>query len=271
MELTRRAPTTRGEIAWDVLGEGPPVVLVHGTPSRALVWREVARLLARAYAVHVFDLLGFGASERRVDQDVSLAAHGAVLAELVEQWELDRPALVGHDIGGAAVLRAHLLEGVAVSRLALLDAVVLRPWITPRTRAMQREIGRPRDLPDPDLAAEIEEHLRTATARRLPEDVFGALFGQWSGADGQALYLRNLAQLDERHTDDFEPLLGSIDAPTLVVWGERDEWLPIETSERIAQHVPAAQRLVVPEAGHFCMEDAPGRVSGALAEFLGPG
>jgi hypothetical protein len=79
---------------------------VHGTPSRALVWRDVAAMLARKHTVYCFDLLGFGDSERHVDQDVSLVAHGEVLAELVGYWGLERPALVGHDIGGAAVLRS---------------------------------------------------------------------------------------------------------------------------------------------------------------------
>jgi len=123
--LTRRAATSRGEIAWDVLGDGPPVVLVHGTPSRSLLWRNVAPTLAERFTVYVFDLLGFGQSERHEDQEVSVRVHGEVLAELAGAWGLDAPALIGHDIGGAAVLRAHLLEGTAARRIALVDAVVL--------------------------------------------------------------------------------------------------------------------------------------------------
>jgi len=81
--LTRRAATSRGEIAWDVLGDGPPVVL-HGTPSRSVLWRDVAPAIAERFAVYVFDLLGFGQSERHEDQDVSIRVHGEVLAELVQ-------------------------------------------------------------------------------------------------------------------------------------------------------------------------------------------
>jgi pimeloyl-ACP methyl ester carboxylesterase len=250
-----------------VAGDGPPVVLVHGTPSRALVWRDVAAELARAHTVYTFDLLGFGDSERAVDQDVSLVAHGEVLAELVSQWGLDRPALVGHDIGGAVVLRAHLLEGVEASRLALVDAVVLRPWITPRTRAMQRE--RWDSFPHLGLARQIDEHLRSAAARDLEPDLFAALFDQWRGELGQRLYVRNLMQLDEAHTAEFEPLLGSISMPALVVWGEEDAWLPVSVSERVAAVIPGARRVLIPGAGHFSMEDAPGEVAAALAGFLG--
>lgn len=265
-ELNGRLRTRRGEIAYRSMGQGPPVVLVHGTPSRSLVWRQVAPLLARRRRVIVWDLLGFGDSERHVEQDVSLVAHGEVLAELVEQLGLERPALVGHDIGGAVVLRAHLIEEVPIAQLALIDGVVLAPWITPRTREMQGELER--WAADPALEDTIVAHLRSATSRALAPDVFQALFGQWEGEHGRALYLRNLAQFDERHTDEFQPRLASIQAPTLVVWGEEDAWLPVETSERVAASIPGAQRVVIPGAGHFCMEDEPEQVAGALDAFL---
>lgn len=270
LELTQRAATRRGTIAWDAIGDGPAVVLVHGTPSRALVWRHVAPALAAVgHRVYVYDLLGFGESERHVQQDVGIGAHAEVLAELVEEiWRLDEPALVGHDIGGAVVMRAHLVERVRCSRIALVDAVVLAPWITPRTRQLQREAGVYEPLPSDRLAEEIARHLRDATHTELAADVFDALFGQWQGAHGQALYLRNAAQLDERHTTELEPLLETIEAPVLIVWGEEDAWLPVEVSERIAARLPHAERVVLARAGHFSMKDQPEAVASALAKFL---
>lgn len=269
MKLERRAQTERGEVAWDVFGAGRPVVLVHGTPSRALVWRRLVPVLARGHSVYVFDMLGFGDSERHVDQDVSVVAHGKVLVELLEQWRLEKPALVGHDIGGAAVLRAHLLEGAPVSRLALVDSVVLAPWMTDRTRAMQRDLKRlMAAVPDETLAAAIEAHLRSATTTDVAQEVFDELIGQWQGELGQRLYLRNLACFDENHTREFEARLGSIDVPVLVLWGERDAWLKLEVSERIAARIPTAERVIVPGAGHFSMEDQPGPIAAALARFL---
>jgi pimeloyl-ACP methyl ester carboxylesterase len=235
------------------------------------VWREVARALAASHQVYVWDLIGFGQSERRVDQDVSLVAHGNVLAELVEQWGVERPALIGHDIGGAVVLRAHLLERVDVSHLALVDAVVLAPWITPRTREMQRNVGQWTSLPDSELAAQIDTHLRSATVTPLPRDVFDGLFSQWNGPDGQALYLRNLAQFDEEHTRGFEPLLSDIAVPVAVVWGEQDAWLSVDTAHAIVARIPDATLTVLSGAGHFSMEDDPAGVTHALQSLLGRG
>ncbi len=266
-QLDGRVSTHHGEIAYEVVGEGPPVVLTHGTPSRSVVWRQAVRELARDHQVFVWDLLGFGQSEQRVEQDVGLVAHGEVLAELIPLWGVERPILVGHDIGGAVVLRAHLLGGVPVAGVALVDAVVLSPWITPATRQMQREIARWSPLPNTELAEVIAEHLRTATARPLRSDVFAAIFDQWDGELGQALYLRNLAQLDENDTLEIERRLPSINVPTLILWGEDDAWLPVAVSARIAELVPDAQRLVIPRAGHFCMEDQPRGVASALRAF----
>jgi len=232
------------------------------------VWRQVVPALAASHRVHVFDLLGFGQSERRVDQQLSVALHGRVLAELIEAWGVEDPVLVGHDIGGATVLRAHLLEGVPVARLALIDAVVLRPWITQRTRQMQRERDR-YTLPDAELEASIRRHLGTATSRPLRPEVYDDLFGQWDGELGQALYLRNLAGFDERDTAAFEPLLPAIAAPTLILWGQEDAWLPVAVSERIAAEIPGARRVVLRDAGHFCMEDRPQEVADALVSFCG--
>ncbi|MGI8652318.1 MAG: alpha/beta fold hydrolase [Geodermatophilaceae bacterium] len=138
--LSQRLDTGRGQIAWDSVGSGPPLVLVHGTPSRSVLWRNVAPLLAEQNTVYVFDLLGYGQSQRHVQQEVSIRVHGDVLSELVQTWGLDKPALVGHDIGGAAVLRAHLLHGTPARKIALVDAVVLRPWITATTRHLKAHL-----------------------------------------------------------------------------------------------------------------------------------
>ncbi len=84
--LGRRMETSGGEVAYEVFGEGPAVVLVHGTPSRSYMWRDVVPALTDRFSVYVYDLLGFGESERGEGVDVSIAAQGRALAELVEVW-----------------------------------------------------------------------------------------------------------------------------------------------------------------------------------------
>lgn len=77
-----------GRVAYDVLGSGEPIVLVHGTPSNSYLWRGVAGRLASSRKVYVYDLPGYGASEQREGQDVSIGAQTGVLVELLEHWGL---------------------------------------------------------------------------------------------------------------------------------------------------------------------------------------
>jgi pimeloyl-ACP methyl ester carboxylesterase len=269
--LRQRTRISGGEIAFDVFGSGPPVVLVHGTPSRSYIWRNVAAALAERHVVHVFDLLGFGESEKHEGIDASIPAQSRALAELVELWGLEAPAIASHDLGGAIVLRAHLLDRVPFDRIALLDAVALRPWITPATRHKQHYSDAYRTMPNHIFEQTVIAHLRTATAHPMDEGTFDAVFGQWLGEEGQKRYMRNLAQFDERYTAEFEPLLGSMQTPIRIIWGERDAWLDPAFASRLRELLPNSDLKLIPEAGHFSMEDCPDEVARELGDFFGMG
>jgi len=266
--LRQRVGLSGGEVAYDVFGNGPSVILVHGTPSCSYIWRNVVPKLANRFTVYVFDLLGFGESERREGSNVSMAAQARLFAELVESWGLEAPAVAGHDIGGGIVLRAHLVEGVRLSRIALVDAVVLRPWITPTTRHVKAHLDVYRTMPTESFEAIIAAHLRTASYYQMDEEAFVAYLDQWRGEIGQKIYLQKDAQLDEEHTAEFEPLLRSMETPVHILWGERDAWLDPAIAERLRDLLPNADLELIPNAGHFSMEDDPERVANALARFF---
>lgn len=266
--LSQRFETGTGQIAWDRLGQGPPVVLVHGTPWSSWTWRSVARRLAGRFAVYVFDLLGFGASDRRPEQDVSLAGHGRRLADLLDFWDLERPAVVAHDIGGAATLRAHLLHGRPMAALALIDVVALRPWGSPFFRLV-----RDHNAVFEQLAAAIHEgvlraYVGTAQVGALERDVEDGLVSPWLGRVGQSAFYRQIAQADERHTDEIEPLYGRVAAPTLVVWGEDDRWIPAQRGRELARRIPGARLELLPAAGHLVQEDQPEELARLLGRHL---
>ena len=266
--LRRRLTLSGGEIAYDVLGYGPPLILVHGSPSRSYIWRDVAMRLADRFTVYVYDLLGFGQSERKEGLDVSISGQSRLLAELVDAWELEVPSVAGHDIGGAIALRAHLLEDVPFGCIALLDSVVLRPWITPTTRHVREHLDVYATMPVGIFEAVVASHLRTATHRPLDEDAFATYLEGWRGELGQKLYLQKVAQLDEDDTTEFEPLLPSLGVPVRIIWGEQDAWLDPSLAERLHKTIPGSDLVLLPETGHFAMEDSPQEVAAALFEFF---
>jgi pimeloyl-ACP methyl ester carboxylesterase len=266
--LRRRLTLPGGEIAYDVFGYGPPLILVHGTPSRSYIWREVAMRLADRFTVYVYDLLGFGQSERKEGLDVSISGQSRLLAELVEAWELEAPSVAGHDIGGAISLRAHLLDDVPFGCIALIDSVVLRPWITPTTRHVRAHLDAYATMPIVSFEAIVASHLRTATYRPIDEGAFATYLEGWRGELGQKLYLQKDAQLDEDDTTSFEPLLPSLGVPVRIIWGEQDAWLDPSLAARLHQIIPGSDLVLLPETGHFAMEDSPKEVAEALFEFF---
>jgi pimeloyl-ACP methyl ester carboxylesterase len=243
------------------------VILVHGTPTWSYLWRNVVPVLAEQFTVYVFDLFGYGDSKPKA-QDVSIAAQSRLLTELVDQWGLEAPAIAGHDIGGAIVLRSHLLDEVSYSRIALIDAVVLRPWITPTTRHVQANLEVYKTMPTHIFERIVAGHIGTAVHRPMDEETFAAYFDQWRGENGQAIYLQKVAQFDERYTDEFESLLGSVQSPVRIIWGERDAWLAPSIAEQLQEVLPNSDLKLIPEAGHFSMEDSPKEVAQVMAEFF---
>ncbi len=267
--LKRRAQLPGGEIAFDVFGSGPSVILVHGTPSWSYIWRKVVPVLSDRFTVYVFDLLGYGKPEASEGQDVSIAVHVRVLAELVDRWGLEAPAVAGHDIGGATVLRAHLLERVPFSRIALIDAVALRPWVTEASQHVQEHLGAYRTMPNHIFEEVVAAHLRTTVSSPMDEKTFNAYMAQWRGPEGQEAYLRKVERFDEQHTKEFEPLLGSIGVPVRIIWGEEDAWLAPAFARELQELMPGSELYLIPGAGHFSIEDQPDAVAGELADFFG--
>jgi pimeloyl-ACP methyl ester carboxylesterase len=266
-----RQGTSIGEVAYEVFGEGPPVVLVHGTPTRSYLWRNIVPALAEHRRVYVYDLLGYGESEKGEGQDVSIAAQARLLKELVEAWGLEEPAIAGHDIGGGIVLRANLLEGVRFSRVAILDAVVLGPWLSAAPRSSTWHVREHAEayeaMPNHLFGAFFSAYLGE-TNSNLGGDALEAYLAPWWGEEGRRAFVRQALQFEERHIGEIEPRLASVEVPVLVVWGEKDGWLDPSLAPRLRKEIPGSELKLIQEGGHFVQEDAPEEIAKALAGFF---
>jgi pimeloyl-ACP methyl ester carboxylesterase len=269
-KLTQRYETAQGAVRWDRFGEGPPVALLHGTPFSSFVWRDVASALAVDHSVYVWDMLGYGMSDKRSGQDVSLRAQAALFAELLAAWGIDRPpAVVAHDFGGAVALRAHLLHDAAYDRLVLVDAVAHAPWGTGLFRLVQENPQVFLELPSWLHQAAVRAYVGTASHRGLPVSTLDAYASPWLGAEGQAALYRQMAQGDESYTDEVQDRYGELDLPVLVCWGTEDTWLHPSKAEQLAASIPDAQLRWLSGAGHLVQDDAPAQLTAALVDFLG--
>lgn len=269
-QLTETFRSTSGDVRWDRLGRpgAPPVVLLHGTPFSSYVWRGVARSLARSHEVFVWDMPGYGQSEQSAGQDVSLAAQGRVLTELLGHWGLAEPLVAAHDFGGAVALRAHLLHGARYRALALVDPVALAPWGSPFFRLVGEHPEVFEQLPPALHRALVGEYVSSASSPGLHPAVLARLVEPWLGDPGQAAFYRQIAQADQRHTDEVQDRYGEIAVPTLVCWGQNDEWIPAAKGQELAGRIPGARLELIAGAGHLVQEDAPAELTAVLLGFL---
>ncbi len=274
--LERNALIDGFRVAYGVHGTGDPVVLIHGTPSHSYIWRNVYPAIAKGgFQVHVFDLLGFGRSERPRDPgvDTSVAAQAGVLRRLFELWRIGGAHVVAHDIGGAVAMRFSLSNHSLVRSLTLLDTVSYDSW---PSATWQNIIDRGLD----DLIRVDGDQHATMLTRQLnmtvydkkimDGDTLDAYLRPISGPIGQPSFFQHqVRHYDSRYTEEIAGSLSELaKLGVRLIWGEEDEWQPMHYARQLAGDIPGSRLCTIPEAGHFVMEDAPERVAHLILEHL---
>lgn len=259
-------------ISYDVIGAGPPLVMVHGTPFSSYVWRNIARELARSHTVYLYDLVGYGQSEKREGQDVSLGRQSELFAALLGEWGLREkgraPDVIAHDFGGATVLRAHLLSGCDYNRLLLVDPVAVRPWGSPFVQHVRQHEAAFAGVPDYMHEAMLHAYIRGAIHRQMLDSELAPYVEPWTGPIGKPAFYRQIAQMDQRYTDEVQDRYGLLCCPVRLLWGEEDAWIPVERGEELTRLLPSCDLTTVPGSGHLMQEDAPEAIVSAAIRFF---
>lgn len=255
-------------VRFGMIGNGPPLVFVHGTPFSSVVWRKIAPHFARDRRVYFFDLLGYGQSEMRDGQDVSLGVQNNLFAALLKHWQIETPDVVAHDFGGATALRTHLINCVDFTSLTLIDPVAIAPWGSPFVQHVRQFQGAFGALPPYIHDAILAAYISGAAFQPLSPESLDLYCAPWRGEAGQAAFYRQIAQMDQRFTDEIADRIPAIRCPVSILWGEEDQWIPIERGRKLASLLPNAQFHAVPRAGHLVQDDAPEAIVAGLKNFL---
>lgn len=257
-------------VCWGKIGSGPPLVALHGTPFSSQVWRRIVPQLADSRTIYYFDLVGYGVSEMREGQDVSLAVQNKILAALFAEWGLTRPDILAHDFGGATALRAYYLNGLRYSSLTVFDAVALAPWGSALVQHVREHEAAFSGMPDYMHRALLRAYLQTSVYSPLSEQALEIYSTPWLGPIGQPAFYRQIAQMDQKFTDEVEGLYGRMECPVTVLWGRNDAWIPFEKGEALAASISEAKCIPVSDCGHLMQEDRPEAIVAAVLKQLYP-
>lgn len=269
LELPHTVTIEGNAIRWGAIGSGPPLVAIHGTPFSSQVWRHIVPHFSDRRTVYYFDLAGYGQSEMRPGQDVSLAMQNRVLAGLFAEWGLSRPDVLAHDFGAATALRAYYLNGLRYRSLTLFDAVALAPWGSALVQHVRQHEAAFSGMPDYMHRAVLKAYLQTAAHTPLSGQALDIYSAPWLGSVGQPAFYRQIAQMDQAFTDEIEGLYRKMDCPVTVMWGQNDEWIPYEQGVALAARISAEPCMPIPGAGHLVQEDHPEAIVAAVLKRLG--
>jgi pimeloyl-ACP methyl ester carboxylesterase len=238
-------------------GAGRPVVLLHGwgTSSQSLL--GVAATLAEGFHVLAVDLPGFGWSDPPPVAWGS-AEYAAHVEGLLDETAVGPAAVLGHSFGGRVAIRLAASRPERVTRLVLVASAGIR-----RAR-------RPRDYVRLGVTKLLNGCLRLPLAGRLARPA-AARWRERVGSRDYKAAGRMRPTLVRLVNEDLAPLLPRVEAPTLLLWGDRDEEVGKAAVLTMAGMIRGARLRVFQGAGHFPFQDQPAEFGRALASFLREG
>jgi pimeloyl-ACP methyl ester carboxylesterase len=248
------------DIAYERVGEGPPLVLVHGAAQDGRAWRPQLAALADEFTVVAWDEPGAGRSSD-VPADFGLADYANCLAAVIEALALGPTHLAGLSWGGTVVQELYRHHPRLVATLIFVDTYAGWKGSLPDEEVRARVAGVRDMLAAP--AGEFDPTLPGLFARDPPAE-FAPLLEEIAAdvrPGSLATQVSVMAEADQRD------LLPGIAAPTLLVWGELDARSPLSVARQFEQAIPDTRLVVIPGSGHLSNLERPEQVNQAVREF----
>lgn len=149
-----------------------------------------------------------------------------------------------------------------------MNSVLYDSWSVPALEQFRDDPEYARNIAPEELVEQRRQALRKATARELSEAEEEDYLSPWHTEDGTRSWTAMAQAADARYTEELVEPLREMGLPTLLLWGEKDEFQPIGYARRFEQEIPHARLVAVPGARHIPMEDDPEQTGSVLANFV---
>ena len=254
------------------VGEGAPVLMLHGEPTWSYLWRKVAPpVLAAGHRVILPDLPGFGRSDKPLyEQWYTYERHTAAIADLLEELDLRNVTLVLHDWGGPIGLRVAVEQRERVTRLVLMDTGVFTGE-QPMSEAWHRFAAFVERVDELPVGLVVRRGCVTDPGDEVAANYDAPFPNEESKAGARAFPpLVPLSPSDPGAKDGKRVLraLQGDTRPALMLWGAEDRPLPPSAGETFAAELGRPAPRLIEGAGHFLQEDRGEDIGAILADWL---
>jgi pimeloyl-ACP methyl ester carboxylesterase len=252
-------------------GKGFPIVLVHGTASSLHTWNDWTTALTKDHRVIRMDLPAFGLTGPNKDANYSIEAYTKFLHQFLSKIKLDKFYLAGNSLGGNIAWNYAAEYPEKVEKLILVDASGLP------TNKPQPAIFKMAKTPvlnslflyvTPKFFIKKNMEQVYADKTKITDDLV-------TRYHKMALRVGNRLAFIDRAKTDFKlgeksnlEKLRSIQTPTLLIWGAKDTWIPLDNGKRMDRFLSNSKLVVLENSGHVPMEENPKESFDVLSSFL---
>lgn len=252
------------------VGDGAPIVMLHGEPAWSFIWRKVIPPLVEAgYRCIAPDHAGCGRSDKPSDLNwYSLEHHIALTSSLLDDLNLDDVTLVLHDWGGPIGLTLAIARPDRIARMVVLDTA-----LDPRTLWMSESWVEFREFVEQNEDLPVGWMMRATCVLDPGDEVIAAYDAPFLGPESKVA-MRALPLTVPRADETPEGVATLLDAlkedsrPMRIIWGEKDNFLTLATAERFAASIGRQIDELIPSAGHGLQEDQGPLLGERIAAWL---
>jgi 2-hydroxymuconate-semialdehyde hydrolase len=251
------------------LGRGTPVILLHGYPDNLQVWSELAPRLAMRHEVIAFDWPGMGYSEAWTGGATPFD-FAKRLRVLMDDWGIAKAGIVGHDMGGQPGLAFAAEYPERLSRLVVMNSLVIWDQKTSWEIALLRKFGWNRVLLERLPRAVFFRAVRTFLPRgyKLSAELRRDLWESFQRLEVRKYVVRMCAGY-QGTLPHLKQLYSSIRTPSLFLWAEGDKHFPLAHAKVLSEMVRGSELQMIPEGEHWMALDRAEEVSSRVLGFLG--
>ena len=270
-EFSRFVEIDGMQVHYRIEGKGMPILLVHGTGSSLHTWNDWTLKLKENYQVIRMDLPAFGLTGPNKSGDYSIEKYTQFLEEFVAQMKLDSMILAGNSLGGNIAWNYASKNPEKVQKLILVDASGLptnkpQPWIfkmakTPVLSNLFLYIT-PKSIIEDNIKQVYEDDTKIT-------DALITRFHDFTLREGNRKAFIDRAKIDFTLSEaSKKERLQNLQTSTLLIWGAKDTWIPLENGKRMDALLPNSKLVVLQNSGHVPMEENPIESLKVLNEFL---
>jgi pimeloyl-ACP methyl ester carboxylesterase len=261
------------------LGEGPPLLFIHGLIGRWTHWVEQLTAFAESHRVIAVDLPGFGDSPLPAEK-ISVPGYARTIEQLLDALEIGAATFVGHSMGGFTSVDLAINFPERVRRLVLVSPAGLSTYSDRRSLQLLAQARRFKKIFNAyhaRVAAHSELLARRPRLRLLePTTNIVARYPDRLPAPFVEEFVRGLAApgfidgIEANLNYDYRQRLGEIACPTLIVWGEDDRLVTAKDADLYERLIPNARKAIFRDTGHMAMIERSAAFNALLEEFLTP-